>query len=900
MKYFSVFKSIHITFIGYMIVIAILFISSEFLYSQTYWGNEMLPDYSETLSNGEISQLYAKKTVDIEDSLMYITDHYGITIADISIPTNPQIISRIPTSGSALRVLVQNKVVYMLEFFGFTIVDAANPHNPQIVSNYKFNIDEERGYDLVLWGNYLFISTNKNLYVFDISNIYNPSLISSLYIADTNYGIHITKNPTRSYLYCAANTSRRELFVVDISNPSNMNIINSIFLDGGGTIFSPPSIVNNSMFILESIKIHKFDISNAANPTLIYSKTPYTSHYSFEVNDTLLFAAHQQSKWVVYSVANDSTPIFLTQYQASEEWGNGFGICKYHNGYIYLINYGRGLYDAGWNVKIVNVSDPLNASIEGILYSPFAGFATSHIIIEKENAKYALVVQKNTIKQLSGAISYKGLLRILNITDPYNPEIISTLELNDEPISIEANDSIAFITTWTAGYPDFPHKLYVIALGDYITPLITQILNLERSTVTEGNLLKLFDNRLYVLDKQKLSVYSINNDFTISLEGSSFVSLANPLLSVKIKRANNQIYAYLAAGGGPGTGGFIIANVTNPNQIFLVSIFDTQGIGYDIEIQNDYAYLSDYTSLWVFDISNNLAQPISNYPITMGYSTYLKVLNNLLFLEVIDNSLSNNKNIYVFDIVNPISPVFKGKYLSRTTENFSLSDDGKFFYLSNKYSFNIKRPLFNFKPLTFNLLLPADSAVVSDSIEFVWSPSYDANDDTLTYTLRIWNSTIDTSYSVIRDTSVVLNLSSLPEGDYKWAVTASDNEFQVASADTFTFTLSITGITENQKIPLSYELYQNFPNPFNPSTNIKFDLIKESNVGFTIFNALGEVIWEKNINALPAGTHNLQWNGVDDNNIQLPSGFYILRINICDTENNTSQFNKAIKMILLK
>lgn len=881
-----------------MISILLLFISSEFLFSQVYWGNEMLPDYSETLTNGEFSTLYPKKTVDIEDSLMYIVDYYGITIANISNPANPQILSRMQVHGTPKRVLVRNKTVFILEFFGFTIIDASNPTNPNIASYYEFNIADEEGADITLSGNYLFLSSYQNIYAFDVSNIHNPTFVSTLFLLTTNYGIHITKHPVQPYLYCAANGQERTLFVVNISNPSNMTITATISLDGG-TFFSSPEIVDSSLFVLETIKIHKFNISDPANPLLIYSRTPYTSHYSFVVKDTLFFAAHQQSKWVVYSVANDSAPIFLTQYLASEEWGNGFGITKLYDKYIFLINYGRGLYDAGWNIKIVDISNPLNASIIGVLNSPFAGFSVSHKIIERENTKYALVIQRNTIKNLSGGISYQGLLRILNVSDPYNPEVISTLELNNEPLSIDANDSLAFITAWTAGYPDFPHFLYVVALGDLRTPIITQTINLDNSTIRADNMVKLFEDRLYVLDKQKLNVYSINNDYTISLIGSSSINVANPLMSMEFRRMGNQIYAYLAAGGGPSQGGFVIANVTNPNQIYAISIFDTHGLSYDIEIQDNYAYLSDYTSLWIFDISNNQTQPVSNIPVSDGVSTYLKVLNNLLFVLINENS-SVKKHINVYDISNPLSPVYKGKYLSKTAENFTLSDNGKFFYLSNKYSFNIKRPLFNFKPSTFNLLLPADSAVVSDSVEFVWSQAYDANDDTLTYRLHIWNSSTDTTFTVIGDTSVVLNLNLFLEGNYKWTVEVSDKEFQVASKDTFSFRCLKTGISDNEKIPNNYALYQNYPNPFNPVTNIKFDLKKESNVSLTIFNPLGELVWEKDIYDLPAGTHKIEWNGTDKNNRQLSSGFYVLRMIVNGREDNSKQFEQSIKMILLK
>ena len=62
------------------------------------------------------------------------------------------------------------------------------------------------------------------------------------------------------------------------------------------------------------------------------------------------------------------------------------------------------------------------------------------------------------------------------------------------------------------------------------------------------------------------------------------------------------------------------------------------------------------------------------------------------------------------------------------------------------------------------------------------------------------------------------------------------------------YVLGTTGITGNTgEIPGKFKLYQNFPNPFNPSTRIKFDLplsqgIEKQAVRLTVYNVLGEEI----------------------------------------------------------
>ena len=61
------------------------------------------------------------------------------------------------------------------------------------------------------------------------------------------------------------------------------------------------------------------------------------------------------------------------------------------------------------------------------------------------------------------------------------------------------------------------------------------------------------------------------------------------------------------------------------------------------------------------------------------------------------------------------------------------------------------------------------------------------------------------------------------------------------------------------KLPTSTELYQNFPNPFNPSTNISFYLPKIGNVSLKIYDALGKQVDEVISGNLTAGSHTYRW-----------------------------------------
>jgi hypothetical protein len=79
-------------------------------------------------------------------------------------------------------------------------------------------------------------------------------------------------------------------------------------------------------------------------------------------------------------------------------------------------------------------------------------------------------------------------------------------------------------------------------------------------------------------------------------------------------------------------------------------------------------------------------------------------------------------------------------------------------------------------------------------------------------------------------------------------------------------------------IPKKFKLYQNFPNPFNPATNIKFDLPKATNVSIKIYDLLGKEITTLKNEYMNAGYYNINFNAKN-----LSSGLYIYRI---VTDNN--------------
>jgi len=101
--------------------------------------------------------------------------------------------------------------------------------------------------------------------------------------------------------------------------------------------------------------------------------------------------------------------------------------------------------------------------------------------------------------------------------------------------------------------------------------------------------------------------------------------------------------------------------------------------------------------------------------------------------------------------------------------------------------------------------------------------------------------------------------------------------------------LQVTGITgESGTIPKDFTLSQNFPNPFNPSTVIKYQLPKESFVTIKIYDLLGRDVKTLVKEEKSTGSYSVKFNSAN-----LPSGIYLYRLQAGD-------FVQTRKMILLK
>ena len=149
-----------------------------------------------------------------------------------------------------------------------------------------------------------------------------------------------------------------------------------------------------------------------------------------------------------------------------------------------------------------------------------------------------------------------------------------------------------------------------------------------------------------------------------------------------------------------------------------------------------------------------------------------------------------------------------------------------------------------------------------------------------------------------------------PDGDYWIPCEGSvDIEITASGHDTLVTILEVTGDTVhdfymderdnalgvnlNANIPNQLALHQNFPNPFNPITSLRYDLPEDALVNITIYDMMGRVVSNLVSSTQNAGYKSIQWNATNNIGQPVSAGLYLYSIEAGD-------FRQTKKMVLLK
>ncbi len=657
------------------------------------------------------------------------------------------------------------------------------------------------------------------------------------------------------------------------------------------------------------------DVSIPQSPALLGSYNTPGEANAVVVKNQIAYIADGEPGLIILDVANPQAPILLSTYDTP---GNADDVFIGHNK-AYIADYSGG-------ITILDISNP---AFPLLLNSDSSiGYVSSIWIDFNQNIAYAAGGE---------------FLKIVNIIDPTNMQLLSTLAFDEEIINtVVVRDSIAYVAGQNGG-------LYLYDVSDPINPTFINNLNMNAEDIVLKN------NIAYMATLASFSMIDISNPYNLEIIGSYdvenfassvavqgdvayVVDLFSGLQILDISDlTNSQILgeynpahrsfsvntvgniAYLSTWGG----GYKILDISDSQNPQLLGSFGNGDIYFDCFwmscVQGNRAYLATSMGLQILDITNpETPQLLSTYRQTTPYGLYVD--GNTLY------SASAELGLQIFDVSDVQNPTVTG-VCNTPGYAWSVIVSGNIAYVADGYSGLQVIDVSN--PLTPVYLGSLDTDGYCQTVQLTGNTVYLTDTEEGVVIIDVTIPTVPARLgtikpyptSTIRKTFLKDNLlytsdegwneiriydvsnSSMPNLIYTYAwncraygLWEDNGKLYVASDFRGLKIFDLNGIvpvTDEEVIPSSQLDLTNYPNPFNPNTTICFSLQKSDYVKLDIYNTKGQIVTSLMNGQVSSGEHRIQWNGMDKNNQPVASCMYFARID--------SKGKAAIaKLLLLK
>jgi predicted outer membrane repeat protein len=145
--------------------------------------------------------------------------------------------------------------------------------------------------------------------------------------------------------------------------------------------------------------------------------------------------------------------------------------------------------------------------------------------------------------------------------------------------------------------------------------------------------------------------------------------------------------------------------------------------------------------------------------------------------------------------------------------------------------------------------------------------------------------TLTISYDVVLDAGDHMSWILISESGEEYTL-ESTGEITIPTEETFT-------LERKAIIPISYTLHQNFPNPFNPITSLRYDLPEQAQVTLTVYDLMGREVTQLVNTTQEPGFKSVRWDATDRHGKPVSAGVYLYQI-------QAGEFLQTRKMVLLK
>jgi hypothetical protein len=327
----------------------------------------------------------------------------------------------------------------------------------------------------------------------------------------------------------------------------------------------------------------------------------------------------------------------------------------------------------------------------------------------------------------------------------------------------------------------------------------------------------------------------------------------------------NQRDNYLYVGQGAIWYVLYFNRFANPTQAGEIALDDVIN---NVCISGNYAYIANGNrGLTILDIS------IPSNPVNMvslglpGDTRAVSVSGDYAFVTC------GNDSLRIIDISNPASPFLKSSYNLPNVPSQIIAKGNYAYIVDGASLFIVDATLSSQPELVANLSIPGGA----------WSMDMSTN-----YVFTVGSSSGVTVIDVSDPTNPVRVAHDGTPG-FSYDISVNDNYVYVADQQFLTiYSFTTADIDQYNYTPSSFSLSPNYPNPFNSSTTIRYNLPTESPVTIDIYDILGRKVQTLLDVKEQAGSHQVNWNADG-----MPSGAYFARL-------KAGEKSQTLKMILMK
>jgi hypothetical protein len=857
----------------------------------------------------------------------------GLRVFDISNPVSPSLVGSAGTSGNASCVEISGDYAYVGATHNFTVIDISDPTNPIQVDNEDSWFAE----GIAITGDYAYVPREGNGFnVFDISDPTNVSQLTyfSRYYEDGP----ITWNDVAlagEYVYlCSHDTLMDVLDIMDMFDP-----VLVASLDTPGKAWET-AIAGDYAFVADG-NSNELQVIDISDPTSSFIETSFDSltnePLGIDIEGNYVYLAMGSAGLRTIDISDPTQPWLGDIYNTIGR-SNDVDV---EGNYAYVADHNFG-------VQVINVSDPRNITFAGSYNTPGLAYALvvdGDYLLVADGSAGLRMIDITTPASPSEIGSYNtsgdaiGIavdgdnvylaggsagLQVIDVTNPTAPSLIGSYDTDGVAYDVVVYGNYAYMADYSDG-------VYVFDVSDPTDPVLAWQYDTSGnafSAIVEGDYLFVSD------DTEGLKVLKIF-ERRLDLNRNIGQSLAlnqttKTIASVRLNATQTDTIRWEVSADNGGNWQDISPDwtwnlISNPGSdliwrsthvyepvlgvnptctdLMLEWYYDAAVIDSIMDVPADQGKVA--TIHWTRSGFDYMGSPM----LIEEYEIYRKIDPDLASLPIVPMDANGGIKARRPSLYPPGSWYFIISIAADGSETYStivptLKDST---IVEGMYHTTFFIRARTETPGAYYDCDP-DSGYTVDNLAPQSPEGFTAVYNTGSGNNLTWESCPDADFqyfNIYRGTSSDFTpapgnlehqttdttwVDTVPDGyQYYYKITAVDysgNESDPSSPET------VTNI-ERKQIPKQFALYQNVPNPFNPSTMIKYSTASSGRITLRIYDAAGRLVDVLADEWKSSGEYEVTWTGCDMNDTPVASGVYFIRL-------RSGEQTQTRKMILMK